>query len=427
MIASAVGAVGAGLTVRQLMKAPRDAADDADGTQAKISIQPQVTRAVRVLYVDKDGVPKLARLDEARFDAEAEKRATELEQARGPLLAGSSSTLHRLLDEAFAECQGPARVKAFADWYYAYATTYELMRVAVAAAASCAVSASEQSSREAASEAVAVAVLDKYAAIVLRPAQTEPALRRAFERANASAQADVAQTLGLLHARSLPLLERHTTHLDARSGAAGATKLAVDWRFARGTAAGIDRAHDRPTGAPSLALLGGGALAGKAAASAAGKAAATAATKAMAGKLASPFVAKIGSAMAPAAASVGAAAGGPVGVVLGAGIGFAVDYALAKGLEVAGRGELEKDVAFALRTAQGEWRYAMEMELRRAVGTLLDDAVQLTAAARSGVEAAIEQPQQSMSAVAADTATAVEVSVAVGPQRVSNLATTPLA
>ena len=65
------------------------------------------------------------------------------------------------------------------------------------------------------------------------------------------------------------------------------------------------------------------------------------------------------------AASMGAAAGGPVGVVVGAGLGFAVDYALAKGLEVAGRRELESDVAFALRTAQGEWRYAMEMEARR--------------------------------------------------------------
>ena len=101
----------------------------------------------------------------------------------------------------------------------------------------------------------------------------------------------------------------------------------------------------------------------------------------MAGKLTAPFVAKVGStAIAPAAASGGAVVGGPVGVVVGAGIGLAVDYALAKGLELMGRAELERDVAFALRTAQGEWRYAMETELRRAVGALVDDAVQLTAA-----------------------------------------------
>ena len=158
-------------------------------------------------------------------------------------------------------------------------------------------------------------------------------------------------------------------------------QLSVDWRFARGTAVGIDSAHSRPSPMPSVALLGGGAILGKVAAANAGKAAATAATKAMAGKLAAPFVAKVGATLAPAAASVGAAAGGPVGVVVGTGIGLAADYALAKGLELAGRPELEKDVAFALRTAQGEWRYAMETELRRAIGALLDDAVQLTAAA----------------------------------------------
>ena len=375
--ATAVGAVSAAMAVRQLMMPSVDPyANRPDGSTAKIAIQPQADKVVRVLYVDKEGIPKLARLDEAAFTAEAEKRATELEQCRNPLLAASSSILHRLLDEAFAECQGPDRIKAFATWYYGYTTTYELMRVAMTAGA--AALPTSQSSREAASEAVAKAVLEKYSAIVLRPAQTEPALRRVFERAAASSRQDVLQTIGRLHAQSLPLLQKHTTHLT--DGEASA-KLDVDWRFARGTAAGIDLAHTRPNELMSVAMVTGGAVVGKVAASGAGKAAATAATKAMAGKLAAPFVAKVGSAIAPAAASAGAATAGPVGVVVGAGIGLAVDYALAKGLELAGRGDFEKDVAFALRTAQGEWRYAMESELRRAVGLLVDDAVQLTAAA----------------------------------------------
>ena len=131
-----MGAVGAGLTVRQLMKVPHDPfAGAPDGSRTKIPVTSQTQRVVRVLYHDKQGVPKLARIDEEQFTAEAEKRATELEQTRGPLLAGSSSTLHRLLDEVFAECQGQERVKAFAGWYYGYTTTYELMRVAVTAAA----------------------------------------------------------------------------------------------------------------------------------------------------------------------------------------------------------------------------------------------------------------------------------------------------
>ena len=398
---SAVGAISAAVAVRQLMMPAADpnAGRPENGSLAVIDVQPQAKRVVRVLYRHADGTPKLARIDEATFTAEAERAATELEQARGPLLANASHALHRRLDEALLECQGPDRVKAFASWYYAYTTTYELMRVAVSAAT--AAIPTEQSSREAATQAVAAAVLEKYEAIVLRPAQTEPVLKHAFGRASAAAQADVLQTLGLLNAKSLRLLERHSTHLDA-SGARGdghgdaSAQLVVDWRSARGTAAGIDLAHARPSGMPSIALLGGGAVVGKAAASAAGKAAATAVTKAMAGKLAAPFVAKLGSAMAPAAASVGAAAGGPVGVVIGAGVGLAVDYALSKGVELAGRGEFEKDVAFALRTAQGELRYAMESELRRAVGVLVDDAVQLTADAYQAREvsarAALEAP-----------------------------------
>lgn len=377
--ATAVGAVSAACAVRQLMLPATDPyASRPDGSQARIPIQPQAKRVVRVLFHDKQGRPQLARLDEAEFNAEAQRRATELEQARGSLLASSSSSLHRALDEVFLECQGPDRVKAFASWYYAYTTTYELMRVAASAGA--AALPTTQSSREAASEAVAAAVLEKYAAIVLRPAQTEPAMRQAFERASSAARSDVLQTIGRVDAKSLPLLERHTTHLDEPRTSAFGAQLSVDWRFARGTAAGIDSAHGRPSPMPSVALLGGGALLGKAIAASAGKAAATTATKAMAGKLAAPFVAKVGAALAPAAASAGAAAGGPVGVVVGAGLGLAVDYTLAKGLELAGRSELEKDIAFALRTAQGEWRYAMETEIRRAVGALLDDAVQLTAA-----------------------------------------------
>ena len=381
--ATAAGALGAAITVRQLLKQPLKEGGHIDGSRAQIALQPQATRVVRVLYHDKAGTPKLARLDERQFTAEAERQLTELEQCRGALLAGGSSTLHRLLDETFAECQGPDRVQAFASWYYAYKTTHELMRVALTAAAATAVDigVDAKSAREAASEAVAAAVLEKYAANVLRPAQTEPKLRQAFDRAAATVRSDVLHTIGRVHAKALPLLEAHTSHvLDASSRSHDLARLDVDWRYARGTAAGIDRAHERPNPVPSVALLGGGALVGKVVASGAGKVAATAATKAMAGKLAAPFVAKVGATMAPAAASVGAAAGGPVGVVVGAGIGLAIDYALAKGLELMGRADLEKDVAFALRTAQGELRYTMETELRRAVNVLLDDAVQLTAA-----------------------------------------------
>ena len=201
----------------------------------------------------------------------------------------------------------------------------------------------------------------------------------------------------------LPLLEEHTTHLEPPTQPA---QLSIDWGFARGTAAELPAAHDRAAAdAKTALLLGAGAVAGAAggkaaagaaaaavgkgaagvagslAAGAAGKAVAAASSKALAGKLASPFVAKAASAVGGAVAGGTAAAGsGLVGAALGAGVGLTVDIALAKGLELARRPELERDVAAAVSTAQSEWRQRCTEELARAVDVWVDDALQLTGA-----------------------------------------------
>ena len=61
-----------------------------------------------------------------------------------------------------------------------------------------------------------------------------------------------------------------------------------------------------------------------------------------------------------------------------------VDYAMAKGLELAHRADFESDVKAALRTAQAEWRDRMASELQRCVDVWIDDAIQLTAARADG-------------------------------------------
>jgi hypothetical protein len=386
----------------------------ADETLASLSTEAQAPRVVQVLYHDEAGTPQYARLDEQIFTAEQQRQTLALERSRAPLTSAALSALNASLDGAFAATQGAERVRAFASWYFAYSTTYELMRVAVVAATMAVPTGTP--AREAASDAVASAVLDKYSALVLRPAVSEPALRHAFERAATSARAEVLDTLGRLHAEAVPLLRKHTTHLEGaqtRAGRAqtGGARLQIDWRFARGTGAGLETAHGRPSELATPALLGAGALAGKVAAGAGGKAVAGAAAKGIASKLAAPFVAKATSAAAAGAAGGAAAsAAGPVGAAVGAGVGLAVDWALAKGVELVGRAELERDVrrrsgglaevycipmralhqhfvlvltcqvAAALQTAQAEWRCAMEAELGRAVGAVLDDAIQLTAA-----------------------------------------------
>ncbi len=382
---SAAAGVTAALAVRFAMRGrgdPDDAAHRPDGSRAEVSVRSQVPRLVRVLYVDADGEQRVARIDEEEFTAEQERRVRSLERSRGALRETCSAALRDNLARAYADCQGPERVRAFASWYYAYPTTYELTRVAVVAAATAL--PSKQPSREAAAEAVAEAVLDKYHSIVLRPAVSEPAIRHAFEKSATAAHGLVLSRLAEVHAEALPLLERHTTHLESSALGRSGVRLDVDWTFARGRAAGIETAHGRPSGVETAALISSGALigsgiVGKVVGAAAGKAIAGAAAKALAGKLALPFAAKASSAVGSAAAAGAASsAGGPVGVAVGAGVGLAVDYALSKGVELLGRREMERDVDAALRTAQAEWSRSMEAELARVVDAIVDDAINLT-------------------------------------------------
>jgi len=371
----------------------------ADGTRASLAaVFPQSQQLVEVAFQDVDGVSRVAVLPEGKFHEETRRQVTALNACRSGLQQRATSRLDEELGAVYAELHG-SRIARFADWYYGYTTAYELLRVGVMAAAASV--PTSVSAREASSDAVAQAVLDKYLAIVLRPAVLEPALRRAFERSHREAHQDFCATVEAVHAEALPLLQANTTHLQTPSSGgttpAPAAQLSVDWRFARKLAGQVPGAHDRPAGGvPSLVAFVGGAAAGKvmagAAGSAAGKAAigvaGAAAGKAMAGaagktlasKLAAPFVAKAASA-AGAAVSAGAAASasGPVGAVVGAGVGLGVDYAMAKTLELARRAEFERDVATALATAHAEWRDRMTAELARAVDVLVDDVIQLTA------------------------------------------------
>ena len=262
--ATAVGAVSAACAVRQLMLPATDPyASRPDGSQARIPIQPQAKRVVRVLFHDKQGRPQLARLDEAEFNAEAQRRATELEQARGSLLASSSSSLHRALDEVFLECQGPDRVRAFASWYYAYTTTYELMRVAASAGAGRPSNHAELARgrvRGCRGRRARKVRRDRPAAGA-DGACNAPGIREGLERCEERRAADDWARGRKVAPASREATRRISTSPEpARFGA----QLSVDWRFARGTAAGIDSAHGRPSPMPSVALLGGGALLGKA-------------------------------------------------------------------------------------------------------------------------------------------------------------------
>ena len=311
---------------------PHEVNDSRESTQAALHVFRQADTAVMVRYEDH-GDARVAYLDGKLYDDEAQRQVAVLSEARQSLQLRAAATLRSKLGEALADMHGPDRVNAFASWYYAYATSYELLRIGALAAATSL--PSPTSAREAATAAVSQAVLDKYLVLVLRPATLEPALRRSFEHAAREARRDFGATVEQVHAEALPLLREHTTHLPNGSPAAATpmAQLQVDWRFARLAAADVPLAHERTAaGLASMMIVTAGAVAGKAAGGAAGQAAAAAAAKALAGKLSAPFAAKAVSAAGSAlAAGTAAAASGPAGAAVGVGVGLAIDYGVAKG------------------------------------------------------------------------------------------------
>jgi len=221
---------------------PTDVTAGTDGSRASLDVSRQAKEVVQVTYTEVDGSRRVASLDRELFDEVACRQVAALNEARGGLKERAAKALALEVDAVLSDLHGADRVRKFADWYYGYSTAYELLRVGIVAAAASL--PSSLSAREAAGEAVAQAVLDKYLALVLRPAVLEPALRRGFERAGQAARSDFVATVEATHAAALPLLREQTSHLDT-GGGEGRAALAVDWRFARAAASQLSGAHDR--------------------------------------------------------------------------------------------------------------------------------------------------------------------------------------
>ncbi|KAH8083928.1 hypothetical protein JL720_8170 [Aureococcus anophagefferens] len=155
--------------------------------------------------------------------------------------------------EAVAGCGGAGGgVDAFADWYYAYRTAFELMRVAGGAFAAAAV-LGEPAAHRSAEAAVGRRVLDKYEALVLRPERTEPALRAALDAA-AARRGSTSSRPSRAHADALPLVSAATTHVGPGAARAQRAEVLVDWSNCARRASGLERSHE-PRDASSAALL----------------------------------------------------------------------------------------------------------------------------------------------------------------------------
>jgi hypothetical protein len=289
--------------------------------------------------------------------------------------------LHDHLATAMKDCS--TNIKQFANWYFAYTTTYKLLSVAMQSATSHVLKfgKDETTLKEAVTYDVQKYICNKYQALVLRPALTDPKIHRSIVTTLKSIYQEVyLRSLTELDDSVQTFVRQHTTYDDGSNKSSSSGSLSIspdsivlelDWKAQLQKAQHLPVAYEKNPPEFSVALVGTGAIAGKAMGGTA--------IKAMSAKLATPFATKAAAtavsgkaaAAAAGASTAGAAggmvAGGPLGAGIGAAIGIGIDMAMNAGVSLIQRDAFEKDVQESLDATLLEWEERILPEVDRIV------------------------------------------------------------
>lgn len=314
------------------------------------------SKATVVLHLPKStDTPKLKRenldtetrqvvIDAEQFEFFCKQQRRILKAERVSSQQKGRKRLETQLKQAFQGAHD--RIPKFADWYFSYATTWKLWGMAISSAANHAISfRTEQSLKDKVSQDLQAFVCQKYEAIVLRPAVTDPLIHRAFREALRGAFDDYQESISNLHNSVADLIS------DVPVAQPKEVLLELDWTAQLQKVEHVPMAFEKSPKALTVALVGAGAVSGKLA----GGAAIGGATKAMLGKLVAPFATKaVGASMSGATA--GAVVGGPLGAAAGAAVGIGVDMTVNAGVALMQRSAFETDLKDSLDVTVKEWQ-----------------------------------------------------------------------
>jgi hypothetical protein len=327
----------------------------------------------------------LLRVDREDLQIFLQTQQQNLEVQKEAAKEVTQQMLHRHLEEALQDCQTRG-VRQFASWYFSYTTTYRLLSIAMKSAAKHSISIGqqhEQSLQQAVTRDLQLYICEKYQAMVLRPAVTDPKVRRALVATLEDLHSQIYQaTMKRLEQAMQQYAQGHeenfmmasqSDHSDKSTSNSssslsfsippGSITLELDWRAQLQKAQHLPMAYEKNPPEFSVALIGGSAVAGKAMGGTA--------VKAVSAKLAAPFATKaVGTTLggkAAAGAAGGMVAGGPLGVAMGAAIGVGMDMAVNKGVSLMQRSAFEKDVRESLDATLLEWEERMLPEVNRVV------------------------------------------------------------
>ena len=351
----------------------------SDESIIKTGVHSQVTPKITLVYKNKNGKKVRVIADAQEYSIFVNQQVAKLETAKSQLHEQTKQLLNKRLATVFDTMGG--RIDRFADWYFAYTTTYKILWEASTSVTRHTFSTEASTISEAVSIDVEKYLHKHYENIVLRPEITDPQLQYVYRDVIKEIHSNYVNVLANMQTNFQAFVSKYTTHLETPS--TSESELTLDWdsQFNKINMAEYEKG---PKGAVlGAALAASGAVTGKIAAGTAGKVIAGQAAGGVAGKvvttsifakLATPFVSK--AVLAGAGGALGSL-GGPIGIFVGAVGGISIDYIINEGMELTQRDAFVTDVQTAIDTTQAEWEKEMLNSLHNAIDIWMEDTIQL--------------------------------------------------
>ncbi len=345
-----------------------------DQTAAAAGVRAQIKPKVLLVYRNTDGRRVRVLADEEQFSSFVRAQVAQLENDRAALAASAETKLRARTVATFSEMR--QRVDPFADWYFAWNTTYDLIAKAIMSSASNTFRPGVMRVGEAVEYDLERYIERHYRDIVLRPEQSDHALTQGYKQTLSDLYQGFQSSMAAFDGAFQDFVGAHTSYL-AKPVDTDDVRLTLDWdsQVRKLSVAGYERGLTRPV--IGAALLTGAALAGRAGGAAAGKVIARSASSGVRGvgaRLAAPYLGRL--AATAAGASIGAVSG-PVGAIVGAAAGLGGDYLLNVAVEFAERDGFETEVLATLEVQQQNWQAIMLPPLEGAIETWYGDLIQL--------------------------------------------------
>ena len=346
-----------------------------DRSSADSGVRREARPLAWLTYRAADGREVRALVDEERLGAFLAGQVYQLESARAELRRAARADTEEAVTPLFETMA--ARVAAFTDWYLAWGTGYELLRVALVSAAGHAVTPGVMGLRDAVAQDVERHVEGRYRDLVLKPEESDPLVRTAYQQALVDAHRRTLALAAQTDAEFLRFLGRESRVLESPSAQA-APHLTLDWAAWTRKLVVPDLGQTGFESLRGLSLAAAGAMAGRTVGAAAGRALA----QGVSGRALAPSAARVGSRLAApafsrlagsvAGASVGAG-GGPLGLALGGAAGLGVDYLVHAATAAVRRDDVEAAAHGTLAAHRSAWQRLLGDSVGGTVDLWVDD------------------------------------------------------